>query len=61
MSSEFEWDPEKAVGNFGKHGMAFEEAGSVFFDPLSITIDDPNTPLRNLGPSSSATRSCREY
>lgn len=41
MNSEFEWDQEKAEANFDKHGVAFEEAASVFFDPLSITIDDP--------------------
>lgn len=41
MNSEFEWDPEKAVGNLDKHGVTLEEAASVFFDPLSITITDP--------------------
>ncbi len=41
MNSEFEWDREKADANFDKHGVTFEEAASVFFDPLSITIDDP--------------------
>lgn len=41
MNNEFEWDPEKAISNFEKHGVTFEEAASVFFDPLSITINDP--------------------
>ncbi|MGD9629341.1 MAG: BrnT family toxin [Pyrinomonadaceae bacterium] len=41
MNSEFEWDREKADANLDKHGVTFEEAASVFFDPLSITIDDP--------------------
>lgn len=45
MNSEFEWDPEKAVGNLEKHGVTFEEAASVFFDPLSITINDPKHSL----------------
>jgi uncharacterized protein len=38
----FEWDPEKAKANEQKHGVRFEEARTVFFDPLSITISDPN-------------------
>lgn len=41
MNSEFEWNPEKAEINFRKHGVTFEEAASVFFDPLSLTIKDP--------------------
>ncbi|HQM99874.1 MAG TPA: BrnT family toxin [Candidatus Hydrogenedentes bacterium] len=38
---EFEWDNEKAVANFGKHGVRFEEASSVFGDALAITFNDP--------------------
>jgi hypothetical protein len=41
MSFEFEWDPRKARGNLGKHKVSFEEAVSVFADPLSSTITDP--------------------
>ncbi|MCU0598851.1 MAG: BrnT family toxin [Desulfobacterales bacterium] len=37
----FEWDPQKAISNFEKHGVSFEEASTIFQDPLSITIDDP--------------------
>ena len=29
----FEWDPVKAESNAKKHGVAFEEAVSVFYDP----------------------------
>ena len=36
-----EWDPTKAVANRKKHGVSFPEATSVFGDPLSITISDP--------------------
>ncbi len=36
----FEWDPRKAVLNFKKHGVSFEEAAFVFSDPLGITIAD---------------------
>jgi len=37
----FEWDPQKAKSNIEKHGVSFEEASTVFRDPLSLTIDDP--------------------
>ncbi len=39
---EFEWDPRKAKGNLNKHGISFEEAVTVFYDPLSATFDDPD-------------------
>lgn len=38
----FEWDEEKAGANLGKHGVSFEEALTVFGDPLSDTFDDPD-------------------
>jgi uncharacterized protein len=41
MSYSFEWDPEKARTNFAKHGIHFEEAVSVFADPLADwEVDD---------------------
>ncbi len=30
---EFEWDEEKYAVNLRKHGVKFEEAAEVFFDP----------------------------
>jgi hypothetical protein len=39
---EFEWNPDKATGNLEKHGVSFQEAVTVFNDPLSITFPDPN-------------------
>jgi uncharacterized DUF497 family protein len=39
---KFEWDPQKAAGNQRKHGVSFQEAASVFGDPLSITYHDPD-------------------
>lgn len=39
---EFEWDPEKAETNLRKHGVSFQEASTVFGDPLSATIPDPD-------------------
>ncbi len=41
MDAAFEWDVEKAESNLQKHGVSFNEAATVFFDPLSITIPDP--------------------
>ena len=38
----FEWDHRKAVANLKKHGIAFEEAQSVFFDERARLIDDPD-------------------
>jgi uncharacterized protein len=37
-----EWDARKARENLRKHGVSFEEASSVFFDPLSATGEDPD-------------------
>ena len=37
-----EWDARKAHENLRKHGVSFEEASSVFFDPLSVTGEDPD-------------------
>lgn len=31
---EFEWDDQKAQRNLEKHGVTFEEAAEVFFDPF---------------------------
>jgi uncharacterized DUF497 family protein len=38
---EFEWDPKKAAANLRKHGVSFEDAATVFGDPLAGTIPDP--------------------
>ncbi|WP_231737781.1 BrnT family toxin [Terracidiphilus gabretensis] len=34
------WDPIKAQNNRDKHGIDFEEAATVFLDPLLIVIPD---------------------
>jgi uncharacterized DUF497 family protein len=39
---EFEWNSEKATENIQKHGVTFQEAATVFGDPLAITFDDPD-------------------
>jgi uncharacterized DUF497 family protein len=41
MPLSFEWDESKARSNVAKHGVNFEEAATVFADPLSLTIPDP--------------------
>jgi uncharacterized protein len=38
----FEWDPIKHLANQRKHGVEFAEARTVFGDPLSITVADPD-------------------
>ena len=37
----FEWDERKNRTNIRKHGIAFEEAATVFFDGNAILFDDP--------------------
>jgi len=36
----FEWDRDKAARNLEKHAVSFEEASSVFDDPLFIMVID---------------------
>ena len=38
----FEWDLNKAEINQAKHGIRFDEATTVFGDPLALTFDDPD-------------------
>jgi len=38
----FEWDAEKADANLQKHAVSFDEASSVFGDPLSLLMPDPD-------------------
>lgn len=39
---KFEWDDAKAQANVAKHGVSFEEAATVFGDPLALTFHDPD-------------------
>jgi len=41
-TSHVEWDENKNRLNQRKHNVSFEEAVTVFLDPLEITIDDPD-------------------
>ena len=37
---DYEWDTTKADTNFNKHGVSFEEAQTVFNNPLAMIFDD---------------------
>jgi uncharacterized protein len=39
---EFEWDEAKAAANLAKHGVTFEEAKTIFDDPLYVDFYDPD-------------------
>ena len=41
-SMTFEWDQRKAAAHFTKHGVALEDAATVFLDPLATTFPDPD-------------------
>lgn len=43
---DFEWDEDKAAANYRKHKITFEQAKTVFADPFSITIADPEHSAR---------------
>jgi len=40
-TSEVEWDESKNRINQRKHDVSFQEAATIFLDPLELTIDDP--------------------
>jgi uncharacterized DUF497 family protein len=40
MNLKFEWDRRKATANLSKHRVSFEEALTVFGDPLGRIFDD---------------------
>lgn len=42
MGYEFEWDPAKAAANLRRHGVSFDEASTVFADPLAMLMADPD-------------------
>lgn len=45
MGYIFEWDPVKAAANAKKHGVTFDEASTVFGDPLNLLMSDPDHSL----------------
>jgi len=42
MKRIFEWDEAKAKANLKKHNVSFDEGTTVFNDPFTITIPDPD-------------------
>ncbi len=42
MAQQFEWDKLKSDTNLKKHGVSFDEALTVFADPLARIRDDPD-------------------
>jgi uncharacterized protein len=44
----YEWNQAKAVANRNKHDISFEEAVTVFLDPLAITFADPDHSIAEL-------------
>lgn len=43
IEGDFEWDDVKAEQNLQKHGVSFEEAATVFADPLAVYLEDGTT------------------
>jgi hypothetical protein len=41
LALEFEWDRQKAAANLAKHKVSFEDAATVFGDPLGRIVTDP--------------------
>lgn len=42
MELEVEWDDDKAARILAARGLSFEDAATVFLDPLAITVHDPD-------------------
>jgi uncharacterized DUF497 family protein len=40
MGVRFEWNNKKATSNLNKHKVSFEEAITIFGDPLAVIFDD---------------------
>ncbi len=45
MTARFAWDPKKAASNLKRHGVSFEEALTVFANPLARIFDDEDQPV----------------
>ena len=48
MDVHFEWNANKASTNLRKHGVSFEEASTVFDDPLAVIFDDENHSIQEM-------------
>jgi len=54
----FEWDPAKAAANLLQHGVSFEDAATVFLDPLAKIHDDPDHSATERGRVSDLVEKC---
>ena len=61
MPVRFEWDNDKAASNLAKHGVTFDEASTVFSDPLAVIFEDEEHSWTNFARLSSATRCFSDY
>jgi hypothetical protein len=52
---QFEWDPDKDRRNQAKHGVSFEEANTIFGDPLHGPFEIPIIQPESVGISPPAT------
>lgn len=41
MALNFDWDNDKSRRHLTKHRATFEEASTIFADPMSVTIENP--------------------
>lgn len=60
----FEWNPLKSAENLKKHRVSFEEAATVFYDPLAATFPDPDHSVgevRMITVGSSSRELCLSY
>jgi hypothetical protein len=48
MGYIFEWDTKKAGLNLRKHGVGFDEAATVFGDPLALLMPDPDHSVQEM-------------
>src|SRR5512146_1531587 len=48
LDVRFTWDPRKSASNERKHGVSFEEAVTVFADPLALAVEDAVDPERTV-------------
>jgi len=47
LRMEIEYDPAKATSNLEKHGVPFEEAATVLYDPLALVQEDYDSKNEN--------------
>jgi uncharacterized protein len=40
---DIEWGADKALANFKKHGVRFEEAATALLDPQALAQEDPDS------------------